>query len=45
VSRTLNGLNTTASETTEGARQASGSSRELLDYAHEQQKLLQRFSI
>jgi methyl-accepting chemotaxis protein len=45
VSRTLNGLNTTASETTEGARQASGSSRELLSYAHEQQELLKRFSI
>lgn len=45
VSRTLNGLNTTASETTEGARQASGSSRELLNYAHEQQELLKRFSL
>lgn len=45
VSRTLNGLNTTASETTEGARQASAGSRELLNYAHEQQELLRRFSI
>ncbi len=45
VSQTLNGLNDTAQETTEGARQASRSSRELLEYAKEQQALLQRFSL
>ncbi len=45
VSQTLNGLNDTAQETTEGARQASSSSRELLEYAKEQQVLLQRFSL
>lgn len=45
VSQTLNGLNDTAQETTEGARQASSSSRELLEYAREQQALLQRFSL
>lgn len=45
VSCTLNGLNDTAQETTEGARQASSSSRTLLDNAHEQQVLLQRFSL
>jgi len=45
VSQTLNGLNDTAQETTEGARQASSSSRELLEYAREQQNLLQRFSL
>lgn len=45
VSQTLNGLNDTAQETTEGARQASNSSRELLEYAREQQNLLQRFSL
>ncbi|MBP0048367.1 HAMP domain-containing protein [Marinobacterium sp. AK62] len=45
VSQTLNGLNDTAQETTEGARQASSSSRELLEYAQEQQNLLKRFSL
>ncbi|GAA0783724.1 methyl-accepting chemotaxis protein [Marinobacterium sediminicola] len=45
VSRTLNGLNDTAQETTQGANQASASSLQLLEYAQEQQRLLTRFSL
>lgn len=45
VSRTLNGLNDTAQETTEGANQASASSQQLLLLAQEQQQLLSRFSL
>ncbi len=45
VSRTLNGLNDTARETTQGANQASTSSHQLLEYAQEQQRLLTRFSL
>ena len=45
VSRSLNGLNDTARETTQGASQASTSSHQLLEYAQEQQQLLKRFSL
>ncbi len=45
VSRTLNGLNDTARETTQGANQASASSHQLLEYTQEQQRLLTRFSL
>jgi methyl-accepting chemotaxis protein len=41
----MNGLNDTARETAQGANQASTSSRQLLQYAQEQQQLLRRFSL
>lgn len=45
VSRTLTEINSAAAETAQGADQAASGSRELLNFAQQQQRLLGRFSV